>query len=318
MNERHSRSEIGLTEALQACDALGVRDGVYAQWLAECLGLTWQESIAEPGQKQPDPSDGTPGSTESSATETPPTTEIRKLKLLDPVATEPMAFEQVFEKQADRIRSAVEIRPASFAAGTDRPDFRPLFLDRWFQGIFTAVLGVKVLSSEIDFRKLERYVVQEEFFTQLPFKTRTKLVKGVYVLLDRSESMQPFWRDQAELIKRLHRMLGTELVQFSWFEYDPNSRHILWRNPRQFRIETPVLLVTDFGRGKAPAAAQTMDWEPWQRLILEPAQSSRSPVFALIPAARNFWPVTVDSFIDCALLWDRETSPLIAARQCRK
>jgi hypothetical protein len=318
MNEKHPRSEIGLTEALQICDALGVRDGVYAQWLAECLGLTWIESIAEPGQKEKETLAETPGSKESSATETPPKTETRKLKLLDPVATEPMAFEQVFEGQAERIRNAAEIRPASFAAGTDRPDFQPLFLDRWFQGIFSAVLGVKVLSSEIDFRKLERYVIEEEFFTQLPFKTRTKLVKGVYVLLDRSESMQPFWRDQAELIERLHRMLGAALVQFSWFEYDANSRRIVWRKPRQFRIETPVLLVTDFGRGKAPAGAQTMDWEPWQRLILEPAQSSRSPVFALIPAAKRFWPATVDRFIDCALLWDRETSPLMAARQCRK
>jgi hypothetical protein len=318
MKERHPRSEIGLTEALQVCYALGVRKGVYAQWMAECLGLTWKESVAEPGRKQPDTSAGTPASTERSAPETPVATETKKLKLLDPVAKEPMAFEEAFEGQAERIRNAVEIRPASFAASTERPDFQPLFLDRWFQGIFTAVLGVKVLSSEIDFRKLERYVIQEEFFTQLPFKTRTKLIKGVYVLLDRSESMQPFWRDQAELIERLHRMLGVALVQFSWFEYDANSRRIIWRNPRQFRIETPVLLVTDFGRGKAPDGAQSMDWEPWQRLILEPAQSSRSPVFALIPAAKNYWPPTVDRFIDCALLWDRETSPLAAARQCRK
>ncbi len=315
MKERHPRSENGLTEALQVCNALGVRDGIYAQWLAECLGLSWKEPIAAPGQKQPETSAGTPG--DSSVTEPPPISETRKLKLLDPVAKEPMAFEQTFKGEAGKIRNAAEIRPASFADGAKRPDFQPLFLDRWFQGIFTAVLGVKVLSSEIDFRKLERYVIEEEFFTQLPFKTRTKLVKGVYVLLDRSESMQPFWRDQAELIERLHRMLGAALVQFSWFEYDANSRRIIWPTPRQFRIETPVLLVTDFGRGKAAVAAQTMDWEPWQKLILEPAQSSRSPVFALIPAAKNLWPATLSRFIDCALLWDRETSPLIAARQYR-
>lgn len=318
MKERHPRSENGLTEALQVCDALGVRDGIYAQWLAECLGLSWKESIAAPGQKQPETLAGTSTPAESSVSETPPIGEIRKLKLLNPVANEPMAFEQAFEGQAERIRNAAEIRPASLAAAATRPEFQPLFLDRWFQGIFTAVLGVKVLSSDIDFRKLERYVIQEEFFTQLPFKTRTKLVKGVYVLLDRSEAMQPFWRDQAELIERLHRMLGTAMVQSSWFEYDANSRRIIWPTQRQFRINTPVLLVTDFGCGKAPAAARAMNWEPWQKLILEPAQSSRSPVFALIPAAKNLWPATLSRFIDCALLWDRETSPLIAARQYRK
>ncbi len=318
MKERHPRSENGLTEALQVCDALGVREGIYAQWLAECLGLGWKESIAAPGQDQRETSAGATPSQDSSVAETPPTTEPRKLKLLDPVAKEPMAFEQAFEGQAEKIRNADEIRPASFAAAETRPEFQPLFLDRWFQGIFSAVLGVKVLSSEIDFRKLERHVIQEEFFAQLPFKTCTKLVKGVYVLLDRSESMQPFWRDQDELIGRLRRMLGAALVQSSWFEYDAFSRRIIWPTPRQFRIETPVLLVTDFGRGKAPATAQTMDWEPWQKLILEPAQSSRSPIFALIPAAKDFWPATLARFIDCSLLWDRETSPLIAARQCRK
>jgi hypothetical protein len=316
MRERHPRSELGLAETLQVCNALGVRDGTYAQWLAECLGLTWKKSI-ESGQTQSPDLTRTPDLAESLPSDIPPTPETRKLKILEPISQEPMAFEKVFEGKTEQIRNAVEIRPASLAESKERPDFQPLFVNRWFQGIFTALLGVKVPSSEIDFRKLERYVIQEEFFTQLPFKTRTRLVKGVHVLLDRSESMQPFWRDQAELLASLRRLLGAAPVQHSWFEYDASTPRIIWPKPRQFRIETPVLLITDFGGGADPFGAQTIDWAPW-RPILEPARCSQSPVFALIPASKNFWPTTVDRFIDCSLLWDRETSPLTAARRCRK
>jgi hypothetical protein len=318
ITERHPQSEIGLLEALQACAALGVRDGAHAQWLAECLGLTWTKSIAEP-ELQPTSSASLPATAEGPLADAPVNPEVKKLRLLDPVGQEPMAFEQVFEGQTEKIRNAVEIKPASIAESAKRPDFQPLFLDRWFQGIFSAVLGVGVPSPEIDFRKLERYVIEGEFFTQLPFKTRIKLIKGVHVLLDRSESMQPFWRDQTELISRLRGMLGAAMVWHSWFEYDPNASRITWHTsmPRQLRMETPLLLITDFGGGSDPIGAQTMNWEPWQP-ILELARCSRSRVFALIPSLPRFWPGAIGSFADCSLLWDRDTSPQTAARLCRR
>lgn len=318
IKERHPRSEIGLAEALQACVALGVREGCHAQWLAESLGLTWKEAVA--GVEQPQSpiltsAETTEGSSSPSLSQGQ---EIRKLKLLDPIGQEPMAFEQVFEGQTEKIRQAVEIRPASFAESEVRPAFQPLFLDRWFQGIFTAVLGIRVPSREIDFRKLERYVIQGEFFAQLPFKARTKLVKGVHVLLDGSESMQPFWRDQTELIARLRRMLGAALVQDSWFEYEPNASRIIWRTPiGQFRMETPVLIVTDFGSGLDPFGTRTMNWKPWEP-IFELARCSRSRIFVLMASSPAYWPSMIDRFVDCSLLWDRETSPQIAARLCRR
>lgn len=318
MKQRHPRSEIGLAEVLEICRTLGVREGTYAQWLAESLGLTWKESGVNTQPAQPAPVASLPTPTEG-VDDPSQKREPKTLKLLAPLSQEPMAFEQVFAGQTEEIRNAKEITPASPEASSVRPEFVPLLLDRWFQGIFTAVLGVRVPSPEIDFRKLERYVNQGEFFTNLPFKTRTKLVKGVHVLLDRSESMQPFWRDQTELLSRLRRMLGAALVEPTWFEYDGHSSRIVWpaSMPRQFRMETPVLVVTDFGSGLDMFAAQTMNWEPWLPL-LEQARSSRSRIFALIPSAQNYWPATLRRFVDCSLLWDRETSPQVAAKLCRK
>jgi hypothetical protein len=317
--DRHPGTEIGLAEVLQVCSVLGVREGTHAQWLAESLGLTWEKSVAGGKQTQSPTLPNAAASSATSAGDNSPNRPTRKLKLLEPVAQEPIAFEQVFEGQTDRIRRAAEIRPASLAESQARPPFQPLFRDQWFQAIFTAVLGVRMPSQEIDFRKLENAVVQGEFFAQLPFKTRTKLVKGVHVLIDRSESMQPFWRDQTELIARLRRMLGAALVQDSWFEYDPNAPGVIWHTamPKQFRLETPVLIVTDFGSGLDPVSARTIDWQPWLP-ILELAHSSRSRIFALIASSQNYWPAAVSSFADCSLLWDRDTSPQMAARLCRR
>lgn len=319
LKERHVRSEIGLAEVLQACTALGLPEGEQAQWLAECLGLTWTTSSAKREQPQPATPTSQPPTAEGLANEAPLKQDLKKLELLNPVGQEPMAFEQVFEGHTEKIRNAAEIKPASLAESQTRPDFQPLFLDRWFQGIFTSVLGVRVPTQEIDFRKLERYVIQGEFFTQLPFKARTKLVKGVHVLLDRAESMQPFWRDETELLSRLRRMLGDVLVQHSWFEFDRSASRIDWLTPMpgQFRMETPVLIVTDFGSGAVQFVAQTMNWEPW-RPILDQAFCSRSRVFALIPSLPKFWPAAIGTFTDCSLLWDRDTSPQTAARLCRR
>jgi hypothetical protein len=316
--QRHPRSEIGLAEAVQVCRTLGVRDGPRAQWLAESLGLTWQ-LIARPDQTMPVTPRDSPVSRETTPQTAPPAMETRKLTLLNPVASEPMVFEKIFAGRTQEIRTATEIRPASLVESEQRPEFQPLFLDRWFQGIFTAVLAVRVRSQEIDFRKLERSVIQGEYFTQLPFKLRTKLVKGVHVLLDRSESMQPFWRDEAELLARLRRMLGDVLVQHSWFEFEAATSRIIWRTPppAQFRMETPVLIVTDFGSGSDPLSVRMMNWEPWLP-VLERARSSHASIFALIPSSTGFWPAAIDRFIDCSLLWDRETSPQTAARLCRR
>lgn len=322
IRSRHRRSEVGLAEALHACALLGVREGNHAQWLAECLGLAWKEAIRVTNPTGLLVPASRPTASAPSAADTSAKNEPKRLKLLNPVGQEPIAFERLFESHSEKVRHAIELKPATFAAGEERPPFQPLLLERWFQGIFTAVLATQVPSREIDFQKLERSVTQGDGFAQLPFKAQASLVKGVHVLLDRSESMQPFWRDQTELLARLRRLLGETLVQNSWFEYDPlrpAKSRLSWHTPmpRQFREETPVLLVTDFGGGLDPLAARTMEWEPWLP-ILQQAESSRCRVFALLASSPTSWPTTLSRFIAAALLWDRETSPHMASRLCQR
>ncbi len=322
IRQRHPRNKVGLAEVLRVCSLLGVRHGRHAQWLAESLELVWKEPDVTTPQTRtdvaPQPADTDSLSPDSS---TAPESK-KKLKLLEPISREPIGFEVLFEAQTEEIRSAVEIKPATLTANAARPRFQPLFLDRWFQGIFSAILSTSVTSREIDFRKLERSIVQGDPFHQLPFKTKPSLIKGVHLLLDRSESMQPFWRDETELVARLRRLLGSALVKDSWFEYDSLRSAecgLIWHTPmpRQFREEAPVLLVTDFGSGLDSLAARSMEWEPWLP-VLQLARSSRCRVFALIPSSPSFGPTSLDRFVDGSFVWDRETSVHTAVRICRK
>ena len=325
MQWRHARSEVGLAEALQASMTLGVRGGTRAQWLAEALELTWSEGATAVGPPLSAPSGSHPAASTAGSASSPaaaPAREVKRLKILEPVSQEPIVFEQYFAEYAEKIREAEEIAPATLKAAQARPSYRPLFLERWFQGIFTATLSTQMASREIDFRKLERNVAHGETLAELPFKLRASLVKGVHVLLDHSETMQPFWRDETELIARLRRLLGEALVQHAWFEMDPQraaAKRLRWRGtvPRKFHQETPVLLVTDFGVGLDAAAARFMDWESWLP-IFHLAESSRSRVTALLPSAPALWPAGLNRFVAGALLWDRETSPHAAARSCRR
>jgi hypothetical protein len=242
--------------------------------------------------------------------------------MLKPVSQEPIVFEQHFSGHADNIREAEEISPATLERAQARPFYQPLFFERWSQGIFSAVLPTLMASREIDFRRLERNVAHGETLAEIPYKLRANLVKGVHVLLDHSETMQPFWRDEMELIARLRRLLGEALVQHTWFEIDPDrpiATRLRWRSsaPRKLHEGTPLLLVTDFGVGLEVIAGRFMDWDPW-RPIFQLAESSRSRVIALLPSSPALWPAGLKRFVASMLLWDRETSPHTAARSCRR
>ena len=314
------RNEVGLNEVLLACNVLGVREGRYTQWLANALGLACVDNNVNTEEENNNQfsaqkeSAGKRSSTENNI-------QLKKLKLIEPIAHEPITFELVFEPYIEKIRHSSSLKPANFSDNNQQLPYQPLFQKRWVQGIFTMMLSTKIFSNEIDFRKLEQIVAKDENFTQLPFKSKASLVKGVHILLDRSESMQPFWRDQTELVVQISRLLGKELVQCFCFEYDPlspiNSR-LIWttQKPRKFREKTPILIITDFGRGLDPIGSKFLEWEPWEP-IFKLAKSSGCRTFALIPALSQFWPINLNRFVDAALLWDSNTSPRDATRQCQ-
>ncbi len=320
MWQGHPRSEVGLAEMVQACYVLNLCEETHLQWLAQSLGLFWAKVPDREGDSTAAGAAPSPASSPPPAT--PPKPEPpRKLQLLDPVAQKPMAFDVLLAGDAERVRSAAQLRVPAAPTSRESSSHQPLFGDRWFLGIISAILATQMTSHEIDLQLLWRSIIHGEVFKKLPLRKHSSLIKGVHLLLDRSESMQPFWRDQTQLVSRLRRLLGRPKVQTTWFEFDPlrpRETRLIWpaRMPNRFRETTPVLLVTDFGIGMDPLAAYYMEWEPWLP-VFQLARSCRCRVLALVAAPSNLWPAGLEQFVDGAVVWDRETSPQVATRLCR-
>ena len=321
-NRRNNHSEVGLSEFIQADVALNPCTEEHHKWLAHALGFSWieTETIKLSAKKevlhaqkmdQIEINDG-PIAREISGS----------LELLDPVDHIPTTFELAFKNHTKKIRSAIDIKPPSEIFRGDSCNFRPLFREQWFLGIISTVLAIQEESREIDHHQLRRIISKAHVFERLPLLTRSTVSRGVHVLLDHSESMQPFWRDQDELVNRLQRILGKIKVKIDWFEYNvfrPIESRLFWhtRMPNRFTDKTPILVVSDFGIGDNPSLARYMEWDPWFP-VLQRARSSHCRTFALIPAPSTYWPEDINRFFNGFLIWDRKTSPQTAARVCRK
>ena len=94
IQRRHLHSEVGLAEVLQVVTILGVSGGVWAQWLAEALGLTWNEGANTPMPASTDTSGDRSVPSALSALADPDLPEVKHLRLLEQESQDPIVFEQ--------------------------------------------------------------------------------------------------------------------------------------------------------------------------------------------------------------------------------
>lgn len=321
---RHPGSAVGLAELIHASYRLGIADSERLGWLAESLGLkdtpvkeqkTPEDSgavNAETSKQQP------PGEDKPEPKNTP--NALPALIPLTPIAHEPAYFEKKLDP--GKLGSAIPLAPATADSDRALAHYQPLFHDKHLLGIASALLGAPMDSTQVDIPRAAKRIAAGLPLDSLPMQQRRKLTRGVQVLADRSESMQPFWQDQIEWLKRLNRLLGESVVQSSWFIYEPlfpSDRQIDWLTPppERFAPSTPVLLITDFGLGKGESGFYPEDWQAWLPL-LQKARDSHSPLIALLPLPHQAWPASLLEYVDHAVTWDRDTTPQQVARLCRQ
>lgn len=335
---RHPGSTVGLAEFIHASYRLGIADSERLGWLAKGLGLVlgapikkqdasmeWDDSDKE----QETPEGGAP--TKSTVTEqmlswdkkseqSATSVALPALIPLIPVTHEPVYFEKKLD--SGKLGSAIPLKPATADSHRASAHYQPLFHDKYLLGIASALLGAPMDSTQADIPRAAKRIAAGLPLDSLPMQQRRKLTRGVQVLADRSESMQPFWQDQTEWLKRLRRLLGESVVQSSWFTYEPllpSDRQIDWLTPppERFPPSTPVLLITDFGLGKGESGFYPEDWLAWLPL-LQKARDSHSPLIALLPLPPHAWPAHLLEYVDHAVAWDRDSTPQQVARLCRK
>lgn len=191
----------------------------------------------------------------------------------------------------------------------------PLLNENWFRGIMSSLLATESPSPEIDFKQIEKSLLRLAPLERIPFRSRYTLERGVQILLDTSESMQPFWRDETELVAALKHLIDSHKVWVFEFEMKRLPRpYLTWQNRSMEGLQTaiPVLIVSNFG-GAHKGIRKIGEFKPLAAL-LEHAKNKKCPLTALVPLTEEKFPSDLKDFVPFSFVWDRTSSPQIVSR----
>ncbi len=151
---------------------------------------------------------------------------------------------------------------------------------------------------ELDLEDIVARIASGQSVSPLRFRCERRLASHVQVLIDLGESMEPFGRDQRELVNDMVNAIGREVVSglsffdaplrgagtgpvSSWGAYAPPPRG------------APVLALTDLGVGGPPIRrerAMPDEWLDLARLL----RTRGSRLVALVPYPRQRWPLGLE------------------------
>ena len=142
----------------------------------------------------------------------------------------------------------------------------------------------------------------------LPWPT---LSRGVQVLVDRSQAMAPFARDQVVLQHEIQRVVGEDQVQVLRFAGCPSrgagtGPQRKWQDYQPPLPGTPVLLLTDLGIGRPLLADDWVGAEEWLEFAAV-VRRAGCPLVAFVPYAPSRLPPRLVGALT-VIQWDRRTT----------
>ena len=187
----------------------------------------------------------------------------------------------------------------------------PLFRTNWLRGIVAASLSTRAPDGPIDVPALVERMARGETIEELPRLPVPSLRRGVQILVDRGEGMQPFARDQRELVHALIRIVGKSLVKSLAFQACPKRKAgsgpvWTWRPYEPPSPGTPVLLLSDLGMGRSfspSSRAPLSEWVSFAGTLVR----RRCPIIAFVPYPESRWPIRM-AWQVAMVPWDRTTS----------
>lgn len=185
----------------------------------------------------------------------------------------------------------------------------PLLPKNTANGVLGAAVCTRQPGRMLDLDVLVQRIVGRRPLQPLPRLPTTTLSRGVQLLLDRGESMTPFYPDQQDLADALATVVGEPQLEVFEFDgqpiaarrWDPASRQGKWRSQRG----RPVLFSTDFGLGMSRGLRSPMSGRDWHRLTRRLIRAG-TPVVFLIPLPPGDWPRWLERGFN-PIHWDPRT-----------
>jgi hypothetical protein len=187
----------------------------------------------------------------------------------------------------------------------------PLLVPRWTGAILRAMLSRQVCEGPVDIPALIDTLAHGRPVARLPRRPVPTLRYGVQVLVDRGAGMQPFRRDQDQLVGQIRTVVGTGLVEVGYFSdlpqrgTGPGAR---WTRTRYTPPERGrrILLLSDLGLGGPPDhphRGTRADWEEFVGLVTRAGCGA----VALSPYPPERWPAWMTRLLPL-VTWDRTTT----------
>jgi hypothetical protein len=197
------------------------------------------------------------------------------------------------------------VEPARLRAA--RPH-EPLLAPLSTNALLGTALARPVPEGEIDLAAVVTAISQVRPLDALPRLPVRTLRFGVQILVDIGSGMQPFGRDQQDLISRVRRLIGPERVDVRRFAYAPSrgtgtGPRWTWRPFRTPPTGTAMLVLSNFGIGGPPADYLRSERGEWEEFL----DGLEHQVIGFVPYPKPRWPSWLRARLPL-VCWDRGTT----------
>jgi hypothetical protein len=306
-------SDIGLGDLARALCALMPEDAATRERIARLLGFDIREGVR---QEEPPSRPGFRPPVSPQPTPAPAAAEPEKFPLQ---RIEPVAVER--PRPSHRFLDAPPLDPPGASPRRRHPPvFEPLLAPEWTRSLLAAALSTRAPDGPIDLPRLVDMAARCRPLREIPFLPEPTLFRGVQVLVDLGEGMEPFARDQAYLVDEIRRAMGEELTTVFHFRDNPLREAgagplWTWGPYRPPNPGTPALVLTDLGIGGPAIHPDRSTEEEWLTFARQLAERS-CPLVVLVPYPERRWPRRLAQEI-ILLSWDRTTTVGTVARKIR-
>jgi len=88
----------------------------------------------------------------------------------------------------------------------------PLFEPKWQRAIVTQLASISLPVGELDIPQVIQLIARGRPLTEVPRRPVATVAKGLRLLIDQGESMEPYRLDVAELVRSFRRTIGAARV----------------------------------------------------------------------------------------------------------
>lgn len=323
---QNAATDIGLNELLLSWHFLSPTTDKAKRAIAEALGFDWQRRNVERVVSAPnDSSTNTESIIESASDISTENEELPGIENTESADLSPNAVRlnpqqeketdlvEIFNVDWDEVES---LPPTKLELHFEKPPFVSLFDEKWFRAIMSLILATSAPTREIDLNFIEQRLINLSVLEKVPMLYRKTLNRGVQVMLDVSDAMQPYRRDQKEMLSSLFSLFDEHRIKVFQFEFEtlPQKR-IAWHDKpvKPIHPEIPILMITNFFTSNRQRLWRIENYEPLMQFFQE-AKNKKCPVAALVPLTKTEFPADLKRFISCSYVWDRTTTPQVASK----